>query len=147
MQLLLDMNISPNWVLFFAENGIESVHWYTQGAATATDAQIIQHALRNKMIIVTHDLDFSAILAATSGSSPSVIQIRSTNLSQRVIGEKVLTAVKQFNSELAAGALLTIEPRNGSWTGHCVRFLRVPARREEAAYSLSVTTKQRCWGA
>jgi predicted nuclease of predicted toxin-antitoxin system len=109
MQLLLDMNISPNWVLFFAANGIESVHWYTQGAATATDAQIFQHALRNKMIIVTHDLDFSAILAATSGSSPSVIQIRSTNLSQSEIGKKVLAAVNQFKSELAAGALLTID--------------------------------------
>jgi len=32
-------------------------------------------------VVLTYDLDFSAILAATQGQKPSVVQIRSGNIS------------------------------------------------------------------
>jgi predicted nuclease of predicted toxin-antitoxin system len=31
-------------------------------------------------IVLTHDLDFSAILAATKGDKPSVVQVRAGNV-------------------------------------------------------------------
>jgi predicted nuclease of predicted toxin-antitoxin system len=36
MKVLLDMNLSPDWVGFLAVAGIESVHWSAIGAGTAT---------------------------------------------------------------------------------------------------------------
>ena len=61
-------------------------------------------------IVLTHDLDFSAILAVTHGEKPSVVQIRADNVSLDVIGMQVVAALRQMESELEAGALLTIDP-------------------------------------
>jgi predicted nuclease of predicted toxin-antitoxin system len=61
-------------------------------------------------IVLTHDLDFVAILAATRGTKPSVVQIRADNVDPRAIGSAVVAALRQMASELDAGALLTVEP-------------------------------------
>ena len=68
------------------------------------------HAAEHDYVVVTHDLDFGAILAATQGTKPSVVQIRAENLSPDVIGKPLVAALKQMASELAAGALLTVDP-------------------------------------
>ena len=52
-----------------------------------------------------------AILASTKGSKPSVVQIRGDDVSPDVIGEKVLLAIFQMESELEAGALLSIDAK------------------------------------
>ena len=59
---------------------------------------------------LTHDLDFSAILAATQGNKPSVVQIRSEDVSPDVIGRSVIGALQQMTAELEEGALLTVDP-------------------------------------
>jgi len=43
--------------------------------------------------VLTHDLDFSAILAATHGEKPSVVQIRAEDVSPDVIGKQVIIAL------------------------------------------------------
>lgn len=60
--------------------------------------------------MLTHDLDFGAILAATHGDKPSVVQIRSEDVSPDVIGGAVIVAFRQMAAELEEGALLTIDP-------------------------------------
>lgn len=72
--------------------GVEAVHWSTVGAKNATDAQIMAYALADDFVVLTHDLDFGAILAATQGDKPSVVQIRSENVSLDAIGAQVLAA-------------------------------------------------------
>lgn len=66
-------------------------------------------AKANGYIVLTHDLDFSAILAATKGTGPSVVQIRSEDVNPDVIGSKFAAALHQMKSELEAGALLSID--------------------------------------
>jgi predicted nuclease of predicted toxin-antitoxin system len=73
MKLLVDMNLSPRWVGALTGAGIEAVHWSTVGTTNAPDAQIMAYALANDFVVLTHDLDFSAILAATQGGKPSVV--------------------------------------------------------------------------
>jgi predicted nuclease of predicted toxin-antitoxin system len=60
--------------------------------------------------VLTHDLDFGAILAATQGAKPSVVQIRSENVGPQVIGQRVIDALLQMTTELERGALLTVDP-------------------------------------
>ena len=81
MKFLVDMNLSPTWVETLAESGISSVHWSTVGDHGAPDSEIMEHAIEHGFVVLTHDLDFSAILAATSESRPSVLQIRAANVS------------------------------------------------------------------
>lgn len=109
MNLLLDMNLSPVWVSYLSEAGFSSVHWSTIGEANAPDAQIMAYAQANNFIVMTHDLDFTAILAATNLSKPSVIQIRSESLSIKDIGPIVIRALLQTRAELQTGALISVD--------------------------------------
>jgi predicted nuclease of predicted toxin-antitoxin system len=109
MKLLVDMNLSPRWITLLTDAGLEAVHWSTVGRTNALDTEIMAWAATNGCIILTHDLDFSAILASTQGVGPSVVQIRAEDISPAVIGTKVITALHQMKSELERGALLSID--------------------------------------
>jgi predicted nuclease of predicted toxin-antitoxin system len=110
MKLLVDMNLSPRWIGVLADAGIEAVHWSTFGANDAADSEIMAYAYSHDYVVLTHDLDFGAILAATHGEKPSVVQIRAEDVSPDVIAKQVITALRQMATELEDGALLTIEP-------------------------------------
>lgn len=66
-------------------------------------------AVANDYIVVTQDMDFSAILAACQGQNPSVVQIRAEDVSPDAIGTSVATALFQTRSGLEAGAILSID--------------------------------------
>jgi predicted nuclease of predicted toxin-antitoxin system len=83
MKLLIDMNLSPQWIEFLAERGFESVHWSTIGDVTASDSRIMDYAAEHQWIVFTHDLDFGALLARRKTRGPSVIQIRGQKTSFR----------------------------------------------------------------
>ena len=110
MKLLIDMNLSPRWVSILVEAGFEAIHWSTIGRSNASDTEIMAFAKANGYVVLTHDLDFGAILAATHGEKPSVVQIRSEALSPDVIGKPVIAALMQMAAELEEGALLTLDP-------------------------------------
>lgn len=111
MKLLVDMNLSPRWVKFLEDAGFDAKHWSGIGAATAPDSEIMSVARINDYVVLTHDLDFSAILAATHGDKPSVVQIRSDDVSPDVIGKLLVDALRQMSAELDEGALVTIDPK------------------------------------
>jgi predicted nuclease of predicted toxin-antitoxin system len=110
MKVLVDMNLSPRWTRFLADAGLEAVHWSDLGAGDAPDAEIMAFAKAHDYVVFTHDLDFSAILAATHGEKPSVVQLRSEDVSPEAVGQAVVAAVRQTADDLARGALLTVEP-------------------------------------
>lgn len=99
MKLLLDMNLSPTWISFLNNAGFAATHWSAVGASIAADSEIMTYAIANNFVVITHDLDFSAILAATHVSKPSVVQIRAQDISPKVIGNHVITALQQMKSD------------------------------------------------
>ena len=70
--------------------GIEAAHWSTLGVNNAPDSEIMAYANVHDYVVLTHDLDFGAILAATHGEKPSVVQIRAEDVSPGVIGKQVI---------------------------------------------------------
>jgi predicted nuclease of predicted toxin-antitoxin system len=110
MKLLVDMNLSPRWIGLLEGAGIEAVHWSSVGASNAPDAEIMAYASANGFIVLTHDLDFGTILAATHGEKPSVMQVRAEDVSPDVIGTQVIRALRQMAAELEEGALITVDP-------------------------------------
>jgi predicted nuclease of predicted toxin-antitoxin system len=109
MKLLVDMNLSPRWIAFLRDAGWEATHWSTVGKAEASDSEIMTYAAVNNYVVLTNDLDFAAILAASRQKKPSVAQIRAQDLSPIVIGSQIVAALRHVQAELEAGALLTIE--------------------------------------
>jgi predicted nuclease of predicted toxin-antitoxin system len=126
MKLLVDMNLSPHWVSLLADAGISAKHWSKIGLAQAPDLEIMAYARTNQFVVLTHDLDFSAILAATHGEKPSVVQIRADDVSLEAIGKQVVDALLQMASVLEEGALVTIDPKRTR-----LRLLPLPPRREK----------------
>lgn len=110
MKVLVDMNLSPRWVARLQSAGHDCEHWSRIGAFSASDAEIMAYARHEDYVVLTHDLDFGAILAATSGSKPSVVQIRAENVDPDAIGERVAAALAATAADLSAGALVTVEP-------------------------------------
>lgn len=110
MKLLVDMNLSPRWTRFLADAGIEAAHWSEVGEARAADFEIMSFAKAKDYVVLTHDLDFSAILAVTHGEKPSVVLIRAADVRPDAIGGAVLDALRQMAGELEQGALLAVEP-------------------------------------
>ena len=125
MKLLVDMNLSPSWVDRLARHGFEAVHWSTIGAATAPDVEILTFANEHHLVVITNDLDFSAILAAGGAvDGPSVVQMRSQDLLSDVIVSIVAKALDAHREDIERGALLSIDE-----AGTRVRVL--PLRRSQ----------------
>jgi predicted nuclease of predicted toxin-antitoxin system len=118
MKLLIDMNLSPEWVPFLASAGVEPEHWPSIGHADAEDIEIATYAREHGFVILTQDTDFGTILAITQETKPSVVQIRSDDAAPEAIGARVVQALKQMRAELAAGAILTIDVSRA-----CLRLL------------------------
>jgi len=110
MKLIVDMNLSPRWIEVLRIASVETVHWSSIGPNYAPDAEIMAFAASHGYVVLTHDLDFGSMLAATRDDKPSVVQIRADDLNPDVIGVKVIAALRQMETELQEGALITIEP-------------------------------------
>jgi len=110
MKFLLDMNLPPRWAQFLSDHGFKCVHWSNVGEYTAKDSVIMTYAREHGYTVFTNDFDFGALLAATRGTGPSVIQIRTLNVLPEAIGDLVLNAIARFKKELQQGALVTIDP-------------------------------------
>jgi predicted nuclease of predicted toxin-antitoxin system len=76
MNLLIGMNLSPDWIPILSAVGIEAIHWSTVGNPRAPDRTIFAWPKENRFIVFTNNLDLEAILAATQAEAPSIIQIR-----------------------------------------------------------------------
>ena len=63
VRLLIDMNLSPEWVDEFALHGWSAVHWSTIGDPRAEDTVLMEWAVANDYVVFTHDLDFGTMLA------------------------------------------------------------------------------------
>lgn len=109
MKLLVDMNLSPSWIERLARHGFEAVHWSTIGSATAPDVEILTWAKEHGFVVVTNDLDFSAILAASAGATPSVVQIRTQDLLSDAVVSIVAHAIEAHREGIERGALLSID--------------------------------------
>ena len=109
MKIVIDMNLSPDWVPVFTQAGYDAVHWSMVGDPRASDNVIMAWAATHGYVVFTHDLDFGAILATTQAKIPSVIQLRSQDILPDTSASPIFAALQQLSIELETGALITID--------------------------------------
>ena len=80
MRFIVDMNLSPRWVHWLRDAGMDAEHWSAIGEATDTDAVIMQTAWQRGAVVLTNDLDFGSMLASSGAAGPSVVQLRAADL-------------------------------------------------------------------
>lgn len=111
IRILIDMNLSPDWAPLLQQHGWSAVHWSTVGDPRAADREIMAWALANQHVVFTHDLDFGTALALSHAAGPSVLQIRGQDVLPDHMGFVVIAALRQHESDLAAGALIVIDAK------------------------------------
>ena len=109
MKFIIDMNLAPAWAGALREGGHEAAHWRDIGDWHASDKAILDFARERGAVVLTQDLDFGDILAATNADSPSVVLLRADNLSVQAGAPKVLAAIAAHEQALLAGALTSID--------------------------------------
>jgi len=120
IKILIDMNLSPDWVPVLRNGGWPTTHWSAVGDPKATDWSILRWANAHAPVVFTHDLDFGALLALTHETGPSVLQVRGEDVLPDHMGNLVVTAIRQHEADLEAGALVVVDERK-----HRVRVLPI----------------------
>lgn len=121
MKFLADMGISQSTVRWLRQLGHDAIHLREQGLQRLPDADIVAKAKAENRVILTCDLDFGALLAASGDKLPSVIIFRlenekPNNINRRlaVIFDSVATTVWED------GAIILVEQER-----HRIRLLPI----------------------
>lgn len=69
----------------------------------------MRFASRENLVVLTHDLDFGAILAVTGAIGPSVVQIRIQDVRPGVLAPLILQVLRQYEQEIESGVLLIVD--------------------------------------
>jgi predicted nuclease of predicted toxin-antitoxin system len=107
--LLLDANLPPSLVGRLAASGVVAAHVGEIGLGSASDEVIVEHARARGDLLVTHDLDFSRILAASGETAPSVIVLRLRQPKPTTLAQAINTALTRASDDLRLGAIVTVE--------------------------------------
>ncbi len=110
-RLLVDMNLSVEWIPLLTAAGHVAVHWSEVGDPKASDTALMQWALDNACTVFTHDLDFGTMLALSGASGPSVLQVRCLNVLPEAIGPLVLALLRTYANQIDQGALVVADER------------------------------------
>ena len=110
-RLLVDMNLSVEWIPLLTAAGHEAVHWSEVGDPRAPDTALMQWASDNAYAVFTHDLDFGTMLALSGASGPSVLQVRCLNVLPEAIGPLVQALLRTYANEIEQGALVVADER------------------------------------
>jgi len=109
IRILVDMNLSPDWVPLLQQHGWSAVHWSTVGDPRATDQTIMTWALSHQHVVFTHDLDLGTMWALTHSAGPSVLQVRGRDVLPDHMGPFIIAALHQHESDLKSGALVVVD--------------------------------------
>ncbi len=109
MKFLADMGVSMTVVQRLRESGYDAIHLREEGLQRFPDPDILEKARQEERIILTFDLDFSDLLAASADRLPSVIIFRLQNTTPPFVSSRLLAVLLECTEELATGAIVTVQ--------------------------------------
>lgn len=111
LKFIADIHISPITVEALQNKGYDICRITDKLPATAPDEEIIRLAHQEKAVIITQDLDFSAIVAQSGLNGPSVISLRVANVKPDIITQILTTMLPIIEAYLIEGAIISIDEK------------------------------------
>lgn len=108
MRFLLDMGISPKTTEHLRSLGYDAVHLRDEQLDRLPDPLIVEKALDEGRIILTHDLGFGDLLAASRARLPSVVIFRLKNMRPEHVHKYLDEVLKQYDAILQEGAIISV---------------------------------------
>ena len=121
LRFLADMNLSPLTVDALQREGWDIVRVSTLLPANASDAEILLWLVGKTELVITQDLDFSALLALGGHAQPSLITLRLSNTDPSLVTERLRQIVPQSEQALQEGSAVTVDDSS-------LRIRRLPIR-------------------
>jgi predicted nuclease of predicted toxin-antitoxin system len=119
LRFLANLNISPETVKSLRGEGWDIIRVSDLLPVNASDQNILELARKEDKVIVTQDLDFSALLALGGYSKPSVVTLRLTRSDPGTVSKRLSEIVPGKEKELRQGCAITIDD-------YSVRVRRLP---------------------
>lgn len=91
------------------EAGHHAVHLRDQGLLKMEDSDILQKARTEDRVVLTFDLDFGDLLAASGEKLPSVIIFRLRNQTPSSVRPRLLEILSDCENDLNRGAIVVVE--------------------------------------
>lgn len=111
LKFIADLHISPVTVEKLRRHGYNVIRISEKLPATASDAEIVALAVKEEAVIVTQDLDFSAIVARSGNNKPSVIILRVSNAKPHIISRILIALLPLIEAELQDGAIVSVDEK------------------------------------
>ena len=108
MKFLADMGISPKTVAYLNNLRHGTVHLHDQMLDRLPDPEILAKARHEGPILLTHDLDFGELVAASKASLPSVITFRLRNMHPGIVNQYLIRIISQHQDELEKGVVVSV---------------------------------------
>ena len=108
MKFLADMGISPRTVACLRSLGHDAIHLHDEGLDRLSDVGILSRALDEGRVVLTHDLDFVDLVAASGARLPSVITFRLRNMSAGHVNRYLELILANYQERLIAGAVVSV---------------------------------------
>lgn len=108
MRLLLDMGIAPSAAVALRRLGHDADHVEGRHGSRLSDREIVAVARAEARIIVTHDLDFTDLLALSGASAPSVITFRLRSMRPERVLTRLVAVLSAQRGDLEAGAIVSV---------------------------------------
>jgi predicted nuclease of predicted toxin-antitoxin system len=105
------MGISPRVVSALREQGHEAVHLQEQGLGKMPDGEILAKARAEGRVLLTHDLDFGELLAASGGKLPSVIIFRLKDMRADNVNFHLFKILEKQSAALEKGVICSVTER------------------------------------
>ena len=111
MKFLADMGIATHTVYFLRSMGHDAVHLREEGLQRIGDDRIIRKAVHEGRVILTHDLDFTHLVALGGSGLPSVITFRLQDMRPESVERSLLECIDRLEEQLEKGALVSVTDR------------------------------------
>jgi predicted nuclease of predicted toxin-antitoxin system len=111
MKFLANMGISPQTVEFLREQGHEALHLHEAGLDRWADSEILAKARNESSIVLTSDLDFGDLLAASGDQLPSVILFRLKDMRPENVNAHLRQILEHHGEALSAGVIVSVTER------------------------------------
>ena len=103
------MGVSRTTAGWLVAGGHDVVHVSALGMKTAADTDIVALATREQRVLLTFDLDFGDILAASGGRAPSVIIFRLSSARPERVNARLEPVLRDAAAALEEGAIVIVE--------------------------------------
>ena len=111
LQYLADMNVSPKTVSVFQHLGVDMIRVSSLLPDNASDETILNLARKTGRVLITQDLDFSALLAIHGYDRPSLITLRLSQSDPQTTTDRLREVIPKIEDTLAEGCAVTVEDR------------------------------------